>query len=712
MTRTTALNTGRDDFLSWAETEQGVTLPLRPADAVLTLLALRGADRRAGVPEPTPQLLRHVLHEDLPVLLHATPDELAAVPRVLTALADRVRAAQRLNAKRHARLLDAVQEAVPEYERAMNDPLNLTWPRWYASLLQADGTDPDDPEAVRAWLAAYARTPRAERRQLPPEVPRADVAARTFAAHALLTEALLDASARDTGGASPAGRLLPGPLLDAAGPDELERLAAELSDRWTAAGLGEALAGPYADLAPGPEALPHIALADRLLDEHLDYYGESGLPLPPPPAFPAPDEVRGLLHAAPLPAALAAGADDDLSELAERCGFPEPATAVWNEGTPQELTELAADILAATVERIAADAEGEGEGETEDEYALDAAHVLYSLYERGGTPESVARKASDVAGGPPLPPELEDAPAEVPDTAPAAYETPSPEELSALLHRPGLTEADRAGLDGHARSLAAVVDRLAETGCVFRTGDAYGLTPLGDAVMRHLLTVAHVAAPDRDTVLTWTADRVATAVEYWPPAIAAATLTAWTNGRGGTDDAWSELLAAVSASAHPSSTLFAHLALAGIPDAPLRAALTDPAVGAYAHRLLRARGEEAPQDPVPLTARALLLLDDLHTRWTEDMRALIEAAAADEEAHEPKPEPEPAPTALLDAFDAAAAAWPGGAAALVDALAAAHPSALVLLDDLRARHPDSRVASLAARAVKDARRRSATAGNP
>ncbi|MEU0271990.1 hypothetical protein [Streptomyces sp. NPDC006307] len=706
MTRTTALNTGRDDFLSWAETEQGVTLPLRPADAVLTLLALRGADRRAGVPEPTPQLLRHVLHEDLPVLLHATPDELAAVPRVLTALADRVRAAHRLNAKRHARLLEAVQEAVPEYERAVHDPLNLTWPRWYASLLQADGVDPDDPGAVRDWLAAYARTPRPERRPLPPEVRRADVAARTFAAQALLTEALLDASARDAEGASPAGRLLPGAAFDAAGPDELERLAAELIERWTAAGLAEALAGPYADLAPGPESLPHVALADRLLDEHLDYYGDTGLPLPPPPALPAPEELRDLLHAAPLPAALAAGADGDLSELAERCGFPDPATSVWNEGTPQELTELAADILAATVERIAADNE---EGEAEDEYALDAAHVLYSLYERGGTPESVARKASDVAGGPPLPTELEDAPAEVPETAPAAYATPSPQELSALLHRPGLTEADRAGLDGHARSLAAVVDRLAETGCVFRTGDAYGLTPLGDAVMRHLLTVAHVAAPARDTVLTWHADRVAAAVEYWPPAIAAATLTAWTASRAGdgagADDAWSELLAAVSASAHPSTTLFSHLALAGIPDAPLRAALTDPVVGAYAHRLLRDRGEDAPLDPVPLSARALLLLDELHTSWTQDMRALIDAAAAEEEGKkEEAREPEPAPTALLDAFDAAAVAWPGGAAALVDALAAAHPSAFVLLDDLRARHPDSRVASLAARAVKNARR--------
>ncbi|MET9801097.1 hypothetical protein [Streptomyces sp. NPDC006368] len=711
MTRTTALNTGRDDFLSWAETEQGATLPPRPTDAVLTLLALRGADRRAGVPEPTPQLVRRVLHEDLPLLLHATPDELAALPGVLTALADRVRAVNRLNAKRHARLLDAVREAMPECERAMRDTWNLTWPRWYASLLTEDGVDTGDPEAVRHWLAAYARTPHADRRPLPPGVTRADLAARTFAARALITEALLAASTHDAEAASPAGPLLPGRPLETTGPDELERLAAELTDRWTATGLSEALAGPYAELAPGPESLPHVALADRLLSEHLDYYGDSSIPLPPPPSLPAPDEIRDLLHAAPLPAELAAGAGDDLRELAERCGFPGPATTIWAEGTPQELTELAADILAATVERVAADAAPAGEGQDggagsgadRDEYALDAAHVLYTLYERGGTPESVARKASDVAGWP-FPPELEDAPVLVPDTAPPAYETPSPEELSSLLLRPGLTEADREELDSHARALATVVDRLTRTGCVFRTGDAYGLTPLGEAALRHMLTVAHVAAPDRDTALAWDAHDVIDAVEHWPPAIAAATLTSWTAERGSTDAAWGELLSAVSAASRSTATLFAHLALAEVPTAPVRAALTDPVIGGYAHRLLLERGEEPPLDAVPPNARALLLIDDLRRHWQADMRVLIDAATEDRD-------PDPAPTALLDAFDAAAGTWPGGPAALIDALAA-DAYAVVILDDLHARHPDSRVARRAGRAAKAVRRTSVSGGSP
>ncbi|MFI6103127.1 hypothetical protein [Streptomyces sp. NPDC051310] len=731
MTRTTALNTGRDDFLSWAETEQGVTLPLRPADAVLTLLAIRGADRRSGVPEPTPQLVRQVLHEDLPVLLPATPDGLAAVPRVVSALADRVRAANRLNAKRHARLLDAVREALPEFERAMSDPHNLTWPRWYASLLHADGVDPGDPGAVRTWLAAHAATPPGERRALPAAVTRADVAARTFAARALLTEALLNASTADAERSSPAGPLLPGQPLLTAAPDELERLATELSDRWTADGLGEAFDGPHADLAPGPEALPHIALADRFLDEHLDYYGDSAVPLPPPPALPAPEDIRGLLHAAPLPAALAAGADGELRELAERCGFPGSATSVWTEGTPQQLTELAADILAATVERVAADtapadstrdaapdedrrrvdrdadadadadAEGEENGdedeseseeESEDEYALDAAHVLYALYERGGTPDSVARKAADVTGWT-LSPDLEDAPVLVPDTARAAYATPSPQELSSLLGLPGLGETDREALDGHAQALAAVVDRLAATGCVFRAGDAYGLTPLGEAVVRHVLTVAHVAAPDRAAVLAWSADQLIEAAEIWPPAVAVAALTSWTAHRGGTDAAWSELLAAVAAAGHPTAALFSRLALAEIPTAPVRAALTDPVVGAHARRLLDDRGEEAPPDAVPLSARAFLILDELHAHWSEDMRAFV-AALADHR------DDEPAPTSLTDAFDRAAATWPGGAAALLEALAATGPEAHGILGDLRARHPDSRIAQLAARAVR------------
>ncbi|MEW2631395.1 hypothetical protein AB0903_06980 [Streptomyces sp. NPDC048389] len=709
MTRTNALNTGRDDFLAWARRERGVELPARLTDAVLTMLALRGADRRAGVPEPSPRLLHQVLHEDLPQLLCAGDGELDAVPDVLTALADRVRAAGRLNAKRHARLLAAVEDTLPGFRRAMADPENLTWHRWYASLLIADGVDADDAAAVRAWLAAHESTPHADRPALPEPLHRSDLAERTFTVRTRLDEALLAAFARDTSEASPAGPLLPTPPLDADRPDdalagELDSIADGLTDRWTAAGLAEAFATRHTALAPGPEAMPHVALADRMLDEHLDYYGDSSVPLPPPPAVPAPDEIRGLLHAAPLPAALAAGTfDDELREVAERCGLPGPATAVWTDGTTQELLELAADILAAQAERLPL------VSGPEEAYSFDAAHILYSLYERGGTPDSVARKVADAKDGG-VPPELEDAPTPVPDSAPAAYETPSPEELSVLLGMPGRTEADRAELDAPARGLAALIDQLAATGCLFRTGDTYGLTPLGAAAMRHVFTAGHVAAPDQATVTSWDAARTVAATRHWPTRLAAAALAAWAARRGSTDAAWAELLAAVSAAkaddvnAARTSESFARLDLAAVPGAALRAALTDPVTGAAARRLLVARGESVPEDAVPLTARATVLVEELDGCWIDDMLSHVKRREDAGDTGIPRPD-DIVPTTLLPAFDTAAAAWPGGAGALVDALAEADPgTSYRILGTLHAHHPDRTVADAAAHAKKQARR--------
>ncbi|MFF8289987.1 hypothetical protein ACF068_12255 [Streptomyces sp. NPDC016309] len=697
--RTPAPNTGLDTFLAWAGKEREARgkapLPVRTADAVLTLFALHGADRRTGVPEPTARLLGPVLHEDLPVLLWGSPPEADAVPEVVAALADLARASGRLNAKRHARLLAALDEAVPEHRRAMADPWNLTWPRWYASLLRSDGVDADDPGAVRAWLAAHENTPRAERPALPAPLHRSDVAARTFAVRARLDELLLAASARDAEAPSPAGPLLPVPPRPAGRPDEdvpagLERLADELVDRWTAAGLAAALAepdGPHASLAPGPESIPHFALADRLLGEHLDYYGDAARPLPPPPALPAPEAIKELLHAAPLPAALAAGSADVPPELAERC-FPGPAAAVWADGTPAELTELAADVLAAVVDSI---------GFTSaSEYAQDAAHLLYALYERGGTADSVVRKAAE-SGGLPVDPDLEDAPVPLPeDTSYRPYAMPSPDRLPALLGMPSLTEEDRAGLETHAHALAEVVDRLAATGCVFRAGDAYGLTPLGRAVLRHVLTAGHVAAPGDEEVSEWEAAEVVTAVQSWPADTAAGTLTRWTAGRGVA--AWSELLDAAGAAKAAdfqgldTAALLARLDLASVPAEALRAALTHPAVGAHAHRLLTARGEATPADAdrVPESARAVLTLETLEELRARDRRTTAEHGDA-------------GVPALPGAFDAASSAWPGGAPALVRALTGTdRATALRVLQSLAGHHPDPGTAALASRAARAA----------
>ncbi|MER7111730.1 hypothetical protein [Streptomyces sp. NPDC000229] len=709
--RTPALNTGLDDFLGWADKEREARgqapLPARTADAVLTLLALRGADRRTGVPEPTARLLGPVLHEDLPVLLWGTPPEADAVPEVLTALADRARASGRLNAKRHARLLAEIEEAVPEFRRAMADPWNLTWPRWYASLLRADGVDADDPDAVRAWLAAHEDTPRAERPALPAPLHRSDVAARTFAARVQLGELLLAAFARDVEEPSPAGPLLAGPPLDDDRPDEalpaeLERTAAALSDRWTAAGLSDALAepdGPHAALAPSPEAIPHFALVDRLLGEHLDYYGDTAHPLPPSPALPAPDEIKALLHAARLPSALAAGSADAPPEIAERC-FTGSAATVWTDGTPEELTELAADVLAAVVDDI---------GSTSDsEFAQDAAHLLYALYERGCTADSVVRKAAE-HGDLPVDPELEDAPVPVPeDRSYHPYEMPPPDRLPALLGIPSLGEDDLSQLAPRAEALADVVDRLAETGCVFRAGDAYGLTPLGCAVLRHVLSAGHVATPDDEEVSEWEAAQLVPAVGTWPTQTAVDTLTRWTAGRGVT--AWSELLGAVetakSADFHgiDTGTVLGRFDLAAVPAEALRAALTHPATGAHAHRLLGARGEAtaADADRVPRSARAVLALETLEDRWHQDLRMYVGAAS---ERQPEELDTSTLPWLLPEAFDAAASAWPGGAPALVEAIVRTDRStALGVLEELADQHPDPKVAALAARTAKPLRR--------
>ncbi|MFJ4010487.1 hypothetical protein [Streptomyces sp. NPDC090026] len=737
MTRTTSLNTGLDDFLAWAAAREGApALPERPADAVLCLLALRGADRRAGVPEPTPELVARVLGEDLPGLLWATAPETDAVPQVLYALADRVHQAGRLNAKRHLRLLEAVDAAVPAFRQAMADPARLTWHRWYASLLRADGVDPDDPSAVTTWLGGYAAAPHEGRPALPGTQRRAAVSGRTFAARARLAELLLAAFSRDTR-PDPQGPLLPPPPLADARPDEalgaaLEALADTLTDRWTAAGLSAAFAGRHADLAPGPEVLPHLQLADRLRDDHLDYYGAGDAPLPPPVRAAAPEEVRALLHAAPLPDAVAAGvpgttagalpgaaprrtpaafAEAEIEAIAERCGFP-GALAVWQGGTPQELTELAADLLAAVAERlpaVAADGpvpDGAVGADTGEDWSLDPAHLLYSLYERGGTPDSVARRVAEAAGAQ-VAVEAEEQPVPVPASASddGAYALPPLAELADLLGRPEVTEAQRARLAAPARALATVVDALGATGCLFRRGDAYGLTPLGGTVLRHVLLSGGVAAPDAAEAAAWDARTTTAAVRRWPPAVAAAALAAWAEHRGGGDAEWAPLLAALAGerdAGHRGPALLGAVAAldhAGVPNGVLRSALTDPVLGAHALRVLRARGEDADAAAVPLESRALLLAEELEERRLADRHT----AAAEPGGVEGGG---PAPRRLLGAFDAAAADWPRGGAALVAGLARAAPGSVGgVLSALRGHHPDTAVADAAAHELKELGRR-------
>ncbi|MEW5656093.1 hypothetical protein ABGT92_12270 [Streptomyces cinereoruber] len=581
MAETVLTNTGLDRFLELvggAPEHRGPAFA-RAAEAVLGLLALRGADRGTGVPEPTPELTRQLLLEDLPAFVYVPPGELALYPAVLGALA------ARFDGSCVERIAAVVAETAPDFERAMHDPGNLTWHRWYASLLRTCGADLADPEDVRRRLAALDGAP------LPDGARRADLMGRTALADVLLTEALTRAYVRDAEEPPPVGPL----LTDHAVATGIGRVATALRDRWTAAGLAEQLAGPYAHYAPGPDAFPHLVLADALLDEHLDHHGDPAVPVPPPPAI-------------------------------------EHGSA-----------ETDADALLAAVEELAE--------EEFEPYGGEAPHLLYVVYQRGCSAESVARKAAEYEDWT-VDPALEDLPVPVPDGAPGAYAVPPVPELVRLLGTPGLDEADRARLEGPARDLAAVLDRLAATGLVFRTGDAFGLTPRGAGAVRYLLGVRGVAAPDAAEAAAWPATVLVAAAGGWPAPVAARVLADRLHARVDTAHAWTELLDALgtvhagTSEAAATRGLFAVLDTTTAPPEALRAALRDPVLGAYALRALEERGEEADPIQVPTSARALHVLDALPAK-----KGPLESRRA--------------------AFDAAAAAWPGGSAALVRAMAEA-----------------------------------------
>ncbi|MFE3068141.1 hypothetical protein [Streptomyces sp. NPDC059247] len=579
MAETVLTNLGLDSFLD-GTAEHRDPVFTRAAEAVLGLLALRGADRGSGVPEPTPALVRQLLVEDLPTFVYAPPGDLAAYLAVLTRLAARFDGTGEPVAA-------VLRESAADFERAMTDPGNLTWHRWYASLLRTCGADLRDPEDVRRRLAALDGAP------LPDGVHRADLMGRTALADILLSEALTRAYVRDAETPPAAGPL----LTDHAVATGIGRVAGGLLDRWTAAGLAEQLSGPYARFAPGPDDFPHLVLADVLLDEHLDDHGDPAVPAPPPPAI---------------------------------------------ESGP---VEADADALVGAVEELSE--------EEFEPYGGEAPHLLYVVYRRGCAAESVARKAAEYEDWT-VDPDLEDLPVPVPEGAPGAYELPPLPELARLLGAVGPTEADRTRLERPARDLARVLDRLAATGLVFRAGDAFGLTPRGAGAVRYLLRVRGVAAPDAAEVRTWSAPAVVAAATGWPGCVAARVLADWPHARGDTADAWAALLGALG-TVHAGTSgaaavrgLFGVLDTRNVPPDALRDAVSDPVIGAYVHRALRARDE--PDDPlrVRTSARALFVLDRLPAK-----KGPLESRRT--------------------AFDTAAADWPGGSAALLRAMAAADP---------------------------------------
>jgi len=151
-----------ESFLAWAR-ERGELLPERAVLLVLMLLVWRGAKVRDGLPEPTSDLIRAIFEGDLPDLVAGDESEGSLYLRVADLLVDCRRDAGLLNAKRQGRLRAAIAEASGTFYRRLAAPTELTWPRFYATRLRADGVDPSDPKAVRAWLDAYRSRPAADR---------------------------------------------------------------------------------------------------------------------------------------------------------------------------------------------------------------------------------------------------------------------------------------------------------------------------------------------------------------------------------------------------------------------------------------------------------------------------------------------------------------------------------------------------------------------
>lgn len=276
--------TRTDDLLAWAD-DQG--LPPVPEDAVravLTLLELGGAPLHDGWPELGSAVLEQLLHERLHLYVQpwAEPEAYGAAVRLL---ADRQRAARRLNAKRTERLHAEAEWQGELLVTLLRRPQLLTWPRLYTLLLRADGVDTGDIDAVRSWLDAFRELATEERAAvytalvdagtLDP-LPGADeelgwgpahlmgVGMATDGARRLLEYGLMQRSYRNLAGLTARGEPMPAEL--AGGFEEFEEAVADAALRlcgtWTVPGLPELLLWEYPDLAPEPGTAELQAYAD------------------------------------------------------------------------------------------------------------------------------------------------------------------------------------------------------------------------------------------------------------------------------------------------------------------------------------------------------------------------------------------------------------------------------------------------------------------
>ncbi|GJF32376.1 hypothetical protein KNE206_50760 [Kitasatospora sp. NE20-6] len=281
--------TRTEELLAWAEAEGLPPVPEEAVRAVLTLLELGGAPLHDGWPELGSAVVEQLLHERLHLYVQpwAGPEAYGAAVRLLI---DRQRAARRLNAKRWERLHAEAEWQGELLGTLLRRPQLLTWPRLYTLLLQADGVETGDVDAVRDWLDAF--------RALAPEERVAAYAAlvdagtldamedadgglgwgpahllaigmATDGARRLLEYGLMRRSYRNLAGLTALGEPMPPEL--SGGFEEFEQVAEDgalwLCGDWTLPGLPELLLWEYPDLAPEPGTAELQAYADAARDE-------------------------------------------------------------------------------------------------------------------------------------------------------------------------------------------------------------------------------------------------------------------------------------------------------------------------------------------------------------------------------------------------------------------------------------------------------------
>ena len=648
----TPVNLDPAPLLDWAS-RHGDPLDPRAVEAVVGVLALSGTRRRTGLPEPVPELVEELMLVLLPLYVSAIPAELAGFPAALVALIGYTHEAGKLNAKRRDRIIAEVETLRPQFESAMTSRRRVTWARLYGQLMRAEGVDAADPQAVGAWVDAFARRPYPQRRAaLGFEVPdgtgevdsgrvapiasagfvRALVGERSRQARLLLAQRLESVALSEQLDGHDGAPLVAGPPQHVSDQEAAatwyDAQAGLVADSWTGAGLDALLRGRAARLAPGLDRPAPLEVVGELAARHLEISGPGVVPLAPAPLPATAQELAAAVRAAPLTASLAvAAADPDhldapLLDLALASGFlqrgtngslrPGAAAEIWQEGMPAEVAGLALDMLGALLAQMAQDEE------TAEEVPGENFLLLYTLYERAGIPQSLAWQAATNELWIVTP----EAPA-APDASAAAagpYQLPAAPVLSQLTGIPGLTEEDRDELEPAAARLVAVVDRLAGLGITTRAGDAIALTPLGSALVRDALILgtaeldekAAASFPTRDEVLSWGA--AAGAVGSWPEVAARQVLRDWLAARGAAG--WETLLPALSAppsgdAARPGPHLLRLLDLDAAPAEVLRGAVSDGVAGAFAERALRLRGLPVGDADVPASARAVLIADEL-----------------------------------------------------------------------------------------------------